>query len=203
MRVKRKTGREGGGFIALPWVVLDSPAYQKLSYPAKALLFEIARQYCRDNNGRLLCSRNYLKSRGWTSSSVIQRAKDELLDAGFIFETVKGHRPNKASWYAVTWYTLDKIPGYEHGVEKAFVRGAYRKNDPLIPRGGTARASLAPADGTGNEPTVSPGGAMKRYCEDTSVPSGEHHLEMPSNDFHLRACIQEQTRYDTGAAQGF
>lgn len=105
--------RDGNQFVAMPVVVLDSPAYRGLSHPGRSLLMEIARQYVRDNNGRLLASAAYLSKRGWTSSDVITRAKRELLNAGFIFETVKGARPNKASWYAITWHPLDKIKGYD------------------------------------------------------------------------------------------
>ena len=109
---KRKghdTSRDQGGFIALPWSVLDCPAYARLSHPARGLLLELARQFVRDNNGRLLASRAYLFERGWKSADTITNAKRELLAAGFIHETVMGHRPNKASWYAVTWRSLDKI----------------------------------------------------------------------------------------------
>ena len=120
------SGRDSGGFIALPWSVMDCTAYAPLSHPAKALLFEIARQFVRDNNGRLLASRAYLGKRGWNSPDVISRAKRDLQEAGFIHETVKGHRPNKASWYAVTWRALDKLPGYDEGAAATFVRGAYQ-----------------------------------------------------------------------------
>ena len=51
---KGDSGRDAGGFVALPWSVLDCPAYARLSHPARALLFELARQFVRDNNGRLL-----------------------------------------------------------------------------------------------------------------------------------------------------
>lgn len=119
-------GRDAGGFIALPWSVIDCPAYQQLSLPAKSLLIEFARQFVKDNNGRLLASGAYLATRGWKSADVITRAKRELLNAGFIFETVKGHRPNKASWYAVTWRALDKQHGYDEGAALCFKRGAYR-----------------------------------------------------------------------------
>lgn len=124
---KHDTGRDPGGFVALPWVVLDSPAFAKLSYPARCLLFEFARQFVRNNNGRLLASLAHLRTRGWNSADVIIRAKRELLEAGFIFETVKGHRPNKASWYAVTWRELDIHPGFDTGAAKAFQRGSYWK----------------------------------------------------------------------------
>ncbi len=123
---KGDAGRDAGGFIALPWSVVDSPAYQALGYPARALLTDIARQFVRDNNGKLLCSMAYLSLRGWKSWDVLARAKAELLAAGFIYETVKGQRPNKASWYAVTWRVLDKHPGYDAGAAEGFVRGAYR-----------------------------------------------------------------------------
>lgn len=123
---KGDAGRDAGGFIALPWSVVDSPAYQALGYPARALLTDIARQFVRDNNGKLLCSMAHMGTRGWKSADVVQRAKDQLLAAGFIYETVKGQRPNKASWYAVTWRVLDPHPGYDAGAAEGFVRGAYR-----------------------------------------------------------------------------
>lgn len=134
-RKKIDTGRDNGGFIALPWSVIDCPAYTNLSHPARSLLIEIARQYVRDNNGRLLASASYLGKRGWNSSDVISRAKRELIDAGFIYETVKGHRPNKASWYAVTWYSLDKLDGYDSGAARGFIRSAYHSinKEKIVP----------------------------------------------------------------------
>ncbi|CAM5787208.1 helix-turn-helix domain-containing protein [Ottowia pentelensis] len=130
-RNKGDSSRVAGGFCAMPWDVLDSAAYQALSHPARSLLMELARQYVRDNNGRLLASQAYLAKRGWKSSDTITRAKRELIDAGFIYETVKGHRPNKASWYAITWYTLDRLPGYDMGAVEGFQHGAYRKTQAL------------------------------------------------------------------------
>ena len=122
---KKNNNRDGTGFIALPYVVIDSPAYAALSHPAKNLLIELARQCGRDGNGKLLCSRNHLAKRGWNSNDVISRAKSQLIKSGFIFETVKGYRPNKASWYAVTWLALEKRSGYDAGVDRTFRRGSY------------------------------------------------------------------------------
>lgn len=141
---KGDAGRDAGGFVALPWTVLDCPAYAALSHPAKALLFEVARQFVRDNNGRLLASRAYLAKRGWNSPDVISRAKRDLLEAGFIHETVKGHRPNKASWYAVTWRTLDRLPGYDAGAAETFVRGAYQ-NASLRPSPVLEKPAIGPS----------------------------------------------------------
>lgn len=184
---KRKgdTGREAGGFVALPWSVLDCPAYAGLSHTARSLLMEFARQFVRDNNGRLLASRTHLAARGWKSADVIQRAKDELLAAGFIFETVKGQRPNKASWYAVTWRTLDRHPGFDPGAAEAFERGAYRraaplKNAVLCPSGGTERAPIVPSHGTEKAAAVPSHGTIRATFGGLPVPSDGHHLEKPS-----------------------
>ena len=130
-RSKYQSGRDAGGFIALPFSVLDSPSFQKLSANAKALLLEVGRQYKKDNNGRLLLSKAYLLPRGWKSSDMISKGKKELLECGFIYETVMGHRPNKASWYAVTWQAIDILSGYDEGTLKGFVRSAYSKNVAL------------------------------------------------------------------------
>lgn len=200
---KRDTGRDAGGFVALPWSVLDNQAYLQLSHPARTLLLEIARQFVRDNNGRLLASRAYLAKRGWNSASLIDRTKQELLRAGLIFETLKGHRPNKASWYAVTWRTLDRHPDHDPGVAAAFERGAYRltnlpaqqpsrqvrsaellaatpKNAALNPSGGTERSGIGPAGGTAEQPPVPSGGSTEPASAGVPVPSQGHHLEKPS-----------------------
>lgn len=98
---------------------------------ARALLLEVARQYVGGNNGRLLLSREYMAKRGWKSNDMLTKAKRELLNGGFIHETVMGHRPNKASWYAVTWRTLDRIPGYDAGAVESFRRGAYNETTSI------------------------------------------------------------------------
>ena len=170
---KGDSGRDAGGFIALPWSVMDCPAYARLSHPARGLLFELARQFVRDNNGRLLASGAYLAKRGWKSADVITRAKRELLDAGFIFETVKGHRPNRASWYAVTWRALDKLPGYDAGAALCFERGAYQKPAPL-------KKSLTPSHGVESSAIAPPHGAIRPALGVRSTPSHGNHLEMPS-----------------------
>lgn len=182
---KGDSGRDGGGFVALPWSVLDCPAYARLSHPARALLMELARQFVRDNNGRLLASAAYLSKRGWKSADVITRAKRELLEAGFIHEMVKGHRPNKASWYAVTWQTLDRLPGYDPGAAETFQRGAYRnpatlKNVSLRPSHGVEKAPIAPSHGAVKALSTPSPGAIKATFSPFSTPSHGNHLEKPS-----------------------
>ena len=182
---KGDSGRDGGSFIALPWSVLDCPAYARLSMHARALLLEVARQYVRDNNGRLLLSRAYMETRGWKSADMLTKAKRELLGGGFIHQTVQGHRPNKASWYAVTWYPLDRHSGYDVGAMETFERSAYRKGTPLknaslSPSHGTESARIVPPHGTDRPVPVPPHGPIRALSAPLSVPPHGHHLDMPS-----------------------
>ena len=182
---KGDRGRDSGGFTALPWSVLDCPAYARLSHPARSLLWEFARQCVRDNNGRLLASGVYLARRGWKSSDVIYRAKQELQEAGFVHETVMGHRPNKASWYAVTWRALDKLPGYDAGAAETFKRSAYQQNKPfknasLTPPHGVESAAIAPSHGVERVPPTPSHGAIRGVLTNPPTPSHGNHLEMPS-----------------------
>lgn len=181
-------GRMAGGFIALPWSVLDCPSFTNLSHPARSLLLEIARQYVRDNNGRLLASGAYLATRGWKSQDVITRAKRELIEAGFIHETVMGHRPNKASWYAITWQTLDKLDGYDPDAAATFVKGAYLKNAPLRPSHGAERMRIAPSRGVKASPPTPSRGAIRPTFDDRSTPSDGDHLEKPSAESGASEC---------------
>jgi len=163
--------RDAGGFIAVPHAVLDSDSYKRLSHGAKALLMEFARQYVRDNNGRLLATRAYLSTRGWKSARVIHQCKHELMENGFIHETFKGHRPNRASWYAITWYALDDHVSYDPGASALFKRGAYRTNTPLSPSAGTDKDGIAPNVGTRAcrlDPAL---GAMNRVKVSPSGPT--------------------------------
>lgn len=182
---KKPSGRDAGGFVALPWAVIDSPAYAALSVHARSLLIEVARQYVRDNNGRLLLSRAYMEKRGWKSADMLSKAKRELLDGGFIHETVKGHRPNKASWYAITWQTLDRIPGYDPGAVEMFERSAYARSQPLknarlSPPPGTEGTPIGPPHGTRPALSVPPHGPIRALSPVRPVPPHGHHLEMPS-----------------------
>lgn len=152
---------------------------------ARSLLVEIARQYVRDNNGRLLASRAYMAARGWASADMLTKAKRELLEGGFVFETVKGCRPNKASWYAITWQTLDRHSGFDPGAVESFRRAAYLdsaslKNASLRPPHGTERASIVPPHGTEGGSPVPPHGPIEAVFDPSSVPPHGNHLDMPS-----------------------
>lgn len=212
---KGDAGRDSGGFVALPWAVLDCPAYGRLSHPARSLLLDISRQFVRDNNGRLLASLAFLKSRGWNSNDTLTRALRELLAAGFIHQTAQGHRPKRASWYAVTWRNLDRHPGYDAGAVEGFRRGAYRFSDPLptvviapshgavknavlTPSHGAIEAPIAPSHGARSVPIAPSGGAVERVFDRSSAPSDGDHLEKPSTGSEARGsralhCMAQST----------
>lgn len=188
-RTRINTDRDPGGFAALPWSVLDSSAYQGLGPPAKALLVEIARQLVIGNNGCLLASGAYLKPRGWSSNDVITRALKELVKAGLIHQTVMGHRPNKASWYAVTWNRLERNPKFDYGAFESFHRGAYRLKDlkkiaPLTPSHGARRPLIAPSHGAVASPSTPADGAIAPVSRTASTPSDGDHLEKPFSAIH-------------------
>jgi len=115
-----------GAVIVIPHYVLNSAAYKTLSGNGVRLLIDISMQYNgKSNNGSLLSSwRHMSETRGWTSNGSLNNALNELLERELIFKTVQGHRPNKASWYAICWATLQVTKGIEVKVQD-FPRGAY------------------------------------------------------------------------------
>jgi hypothetical protein len=128
----KRTNRDGSRFLAIPHTVLDSPAFLKLSAPAVRLLLDIARQYSGANNGQLVACMSYLSKRGWTSNDTVTRARRELEAAGFLIQTRMGARPNRAAWFAATWWSIDWMPAMDIA-RTGFERGLYRKSDPVPP----------------------------------------------------------------------
>ena len=117
---------------------------------------------------------------------MLTKAKRELLDAGFIFETVKGQRPNKVARYAGTWRALDRHPGYEAGTAEAFQRGAYRLQDPVQiappapPHGTEKNASLVPSHGPIDGHIAPPHGPIRGVFGAPSVLPHGHLSREPS-----------------------
>lgn len=183
---KHSNGRIEGGFAALPFAVLDSAAFQALGYPARALLLELARQYRGDNNGRLIATSALLEPRGWRSHDVISRALIELEAAQLVHRTVRGGRPNRANWWALTWYALDRHPGYDPGSYETFRRGAFhrgepmRKNAALIPPRGPRPPPIDPAGGAEPLSPTPSRGAIAGVFNASPIPSAGGHIEQPS-----------------------
>lgn len=170
----------------MPFDVLDSAAYLSLSHPARSLLLELLRQYDGLNNGGLTLTSKRLRERGWTSNDVIARARDDLLRVGLLFQTVQGRRPSWASWFALTFVSLDRLNGFDPGVERAFERGAYRKfglstatmqNASRPPRDGAESVQCAPSGGAGSCPTTPPDGARSANFGCPPTPPDGNHIE--------------------------
>jgi len=141
-----KSKREGRTFIPVPWVAFDCPAFMALSLPARCLLLELARQYNLRNNGQFVTCDKRLRARGWKGPNVIARAKKQLIQYGFVIETRRGGYPNKASWYAVTWWDLDAHPEYHPDAVSSFRRSAFltidlEKMSPISKEGRRGRSS--------------------------------------------------------------
>ena len=178
-------GRDAGGFVAIPWTVLDSAPYIALSHPAKSLLLVFARQHYFDKkerahtNGRLLANSKTLAKFWWNSSDTLTRAKRELINAGFLFETVKGRRPNKAGWYALTWFSLPRRFNYDYGIQ--FKRFSAPFAVVLTPSGGRESFGTAPSHGIEANPLAPSNGSIEPASLVISMPSyGNLSRDLPS-----------------------
>lgn len=130
-RNRHKGNRIGEGFIALPYSVLNSPLFVKLSAHAVKLLIDVAAQYRGDNNGDLSAAWKLMRPRGWRSEATLHKAKRELLDNGFLYEARKGRRPNVCSLFALTWAAIDDNEKFDPGAKAGFTRNEFRFKAPL------------------------------------------------------------------------
>jgi len=131
-RSRKKPERVDGGYVAMPWVVLDSAAYRGCSLAAKCLLFEIARQHNGANNGHLQASQRWLKGRGWKSTSTIHRARKQLESRGLIVCTRQGGFGIGPSRYALTWLNIHNFVGLEVKVDR-YHQGAWAQfSEPIL-----------------------------------------------------------------------
>lgn len=110
---KRPVEAINGLYGAIPHAVLDSVAFMGASYPAKALVFDLMRQYSGNNNGHLHLSFSWLANRGWKSRDVIQRARAELIERSLLIQTRQGGLNIGASRYAVTWLHISNFVGLD------------------------------------------------------------------------------------------
>lgn len=99
-----------GAFLAVPMALLHCPKFRTLSGNGVKLLLDIASQFNGKNNGDLSAAWKSMHPKGWKSEATLNRAKQELLAAGFIAETRKGRLPNLCSLYGITWQPLNQNP---------------------------------------------------------------------------------------------
>lgn len=97
-------------YAAIEHRVLDSAAYADLTYSARALLLELARQLTKNNNGHLQAAHSYMGPRG-ISENTVSRALCELIAHGMIYRTRAGGYQRGAAQYAVTWRSITNREG--------------------------------------------------------------------------------------------
>lgn len=110
----KSRGKKGGGkFLALPAIVTNCQQFYGLSGSAAKLLIQIGEQFNGNNNGDLQASFNILRHKGWRSKDTLNRAKKELINAGFIEETRQGGfcQPARCSLYALCWHPIHECRG--------------------------------------------------------------------------------------------
>lgn len=154
--------RDGVRFVALPHVVIDSAGYRQAGHVARSLLVDLARQYTGSNNGCLVACDKYLRPLGWKSPDVVTWALRELEASGLLVKTRTGAKPNKAAWFALSWYALDQKTGMDASPEAYRAQhGAYRRPTPFD---STARRKPKKADALRPTPDV--------VATDLIAPSG-------------------------------
>ena len=104
-----------GGFLLLPKALLNCPKFGALSPSGIKLLIDLGGLYSGKNNGDLSAAWKVMRPKGWHSESTLNKAKKELLAAGFIAETRKGRLPNLCSLYGITWQPLNPHPKLDIG----------------------------------------------------------------------------------------
>ena len=128
---KFKGSKYSEPFVGIVRSVFETPAFTALSPHACKLLLELASQYRGDNNGNLMVAWSIMKKRGWNSRTTLWRCKSELIEAGFVYVTRKGHMPSTCELLALTWFALDMSPKFDPGALACFKAKAYRANTPL------------------------------------------------------------------------
>ena len=118
-------------FCAIVRSVFESQAFTSLSPHACKLLLELAGQYKGDNNGDLTVAWSVLSKRGWRSKTTLWRCKIELINAGFIYVTRKGHMPSTCELLALTWFSLDVSRKFDPEALACYTPKAYKTNTPL------------------------------------------------------------------------
>jgi hypothetical protein len=130
-RPKFKGSKITEPFVAVYRSVFESPAFTALSPHACKLLLELIGQYRGDNNGNLTVAWSIVSKRGWRSRSTLWRCKAELIEAGFVYITRRGHMPSTCELLALTWFALDPSPKFDPEALHCFTPKAYKANTPL------------------------------------------------------------------------
>lgn len=97
-------------YAAIEHRVIDSPAFVAMTFSARSLLLEMARQLTKDNNGHLQATYSYMQRHGF-SENTLSRAIAELIRHGMIYRTRSGGYQQGAAQYAMTWLPIKNRQG--------------------------------------------------------------------------------------------
>jgi len=177
-----KAGKLGIGlFTPLPHAVIHSRQYRKLRHAARSLLFDIAAQYNRSNNGKLVCCAKYLRPLGWSSNDTISRALAELKQSGLLIETRKGMMPpySRAAWFALGWFDLDVYSGLDID-PRHYRRCELTPLKSVIPMVGAGRAEIKPLIGAAAANVAPICGSVVPITSHAPIPIDGDFLDIPS-----------------------
>lgn len=112
-REKTKSRKNSGRFAMLPYNILDSDEFIKLSTKAVKLLIDMLHQYNGHNNGDLSSAWGVMVKRGWKSRDTLGKAQNELENNGWIERTRQGMMgtPKTPNLFALTWLPIDECDG--------------------------------------------------------------------------------------------
>lgn len=91
--------------------IYDNPDYIALPYTARALLWDLSRQYNGHNNGDLTLAPKVMEKLGWTKPTILRHRKT-LIDKNWIF--IAGSKPVRNGHlylYALTWLEVNDCNG--------------------------------------------------------------------------------------------
>ena len=128
---KYKGSKYTEGFTGIVHSVFEAPSFVALSPHACKLLLELAGQYRGNNNGNLTVAWSVVSKRGWKSRTTLWRCKSELIEAGFVYVTRKGHMPSTCELLALSWFPLDVSNKFDPEALAGFKPKAYRDKTPL------------------------------------------------------------------------
>jgi Helix-turn-helix domain len=146
-------------FVALPYWMLQSPAWRRLSPVARSVLIELAAVYNGNNNGRLALSARDAAKRVRCSKNTAARAFVELIQKGFVDLCSCGHFDRKtphAAEYRLTLHSCDRT-----GERAARRFMSWRPDEP--------KSVAGPTRGTAGVTTGTVTSTTKENCRELSL----------------------------------
>lgn len=118
---KKQKSNFTGSYFGVPHSILRSNEWNRLPPRAIKLIMSFGAQYYGNNNGDLSIAIKIMKELGWKSKSQLYKARNELLENGWIIRTRVGGT-NKAALYALTFRKIDECKDkagrskFDHGI---------------------------------------------------------------------------------------